>query len=596
MTTNLEPEGQQPPRSGLILLQCLVLGLFALFALRLWYLQIHRGEEFSRKARDNQLRREAIYAPRGLIRDREGRLVAVNEPAYALGLVREDVKDMQATLAQVSAWTGIPVQDLTQRVGHLRKRVKPFEPLILVQELPFELLARIEANTLFWPGLEIVVRPKRYYPQGPLLAHVLGYVAEVSEEELERDSTLAMGDLVGKNGMELILENRLRGAKGVQNLEVDATGRRLGEEVVTPPSAGENLTLSIDLALQERCFHLLDGQAGALLVMDPATGRLLAYVSQPAYDNNQFVLGLSSKQWAELRDDPLHPMQNRAIQSAYPPGSVFKLVVAGAGLHAGVSPKDTAYCNGAYAFGSRLFRCWKKEGHGTVDLLRGLVQSCDVFFYQLGDRLGVDRMSAFAKACGFGDLTGIDLPHEKPGLIPSREWKRKRLGEMWYPGENLNMAIGQGYNQVTPIQVARFVSALVNGGDLIKPSLTMNDDPVVQDHLQLTDKQRDLILEAMVETVQEGTARILQRRDAHIGGKTGTAQVVRLKASEAEKRRKLEEMEYWERDHAWIATFGQKEDRAYVVVCMVEHGGHGGSTAGPVVKAVYDYLFGEKAS
>ncbi len=596
MTTNLEPEGQQPPRSGLILLQCLVLGLFAVFALRLWYLQIHRGEEFSRKARDNQLRREAIYAPRGLIRDRVGKLVAVNEPAYALGLVREDVKDMAATLAQVSAWTGIPVEDLAQRVGHLRKRIKPFEPLILVQDLPFALLARIEANTLFWPGLEIVVRPKRYYPQGPLLAHVLGYVAEVSEEELERDPTLAMGDLVGKNGMELILENRLRGAKGVQNLEVDATGRRLGEEVVTSPSAGENLTLSIDLALQELCFHLLDGQAGSLLVMDPATGRLLAYVSQPAYDNNQFVLGLSSKQWAELRDDPMHPMQNRAIQSAYPPGSVFKLVVAGAGLHAGVSPKDTAFCTGGYAFGSRVFRCWKKEGHGTVDMLRGLVQSCDVFFYQLGDRLGVDRMSAFAKASGFGDLTGIDLPHEKPGLIPSREWKRKRMGEAWYPGENLNMAIGQGYNQVTPIQVARFVSALVNGGELIKPSLTMNDDPVVQDHLQLTDKQRDLILEAMVETVQEGTARVLLRKDARIGGKTGTAQVVRLKASEAEKRRKLEEMEYWERDHAWIATFGQKADRAYVVVCMVEHGGHGGSTAGPVVKAVYDYLFGENAS
>lgn len=595
MTTNLEPEGQLPPRGGLILLQCLVLGLFAVFALRLWYLQIHRGEEFARKARDNQLRREAIHAPRGLIRDREGRLVAVNEPAYALGLVREDVKDMAATLARVSAWTGIPAEDLAQRVGHLRKRVKPFEPLILVPDLSFELLARIEADTLFWPGLEIVVRTKRHYPQGPLLAHVLGYVAEVSEEELERDPGLAMGDLVGKNGMELILESRLRGAKGVRNLEVDATGRRLGEEVVTPPGAGENLTLSIDLALQEHCFRLLDGQAGALLVMEPATGRLLAYVSQPSYDNNRFVLGLSSRQWAELRDDPLHPMQNRAIQSAYPPGSVFKLAVAGAALHAGVSPKDTVYCTGGYNFGSRVFRCWKKEGHGTVDMLRGLVQSCDVYFYQLGDRLGVDRMSAFAKACGFGELTGIDLPHEKPGLVPSREWKRRRTGESWYPGENLNMAIGQGYNQVTPIQVTRFVSALVNGGELVKPSLTLNEDPVPQGRLPLTDKQRELILESMVQTVQEGTARVLRRPDARLGGKTGTAQVVRLKASEAEKRRKLEEMEYWERDHAWIATFGQKGDRSYVVVCMVEHGGHGGSTAGPVVKAVYDHLFRENA-
>lgn len=591
MTTNLEPEGQQPPRGGLLLLQCLVLGLFAVFALRLWYLQIHRGEEFAQKARDNQLRREAIYAPRGLIRDRAGRLVAVNEPAYALGLVREDVKNLPATLAQVSAWTGIPAEELTQRVAVLRKRVKPFEPLILVQDLPFPLLARIEANTLFWPGLEIVVRPKRFYPQGPLLAHVLGYVAEVSEEELERDPGLAMGDLVGKNGLELILESRLRGAKGVQNLEVDATGRRLGEEVVSPPSAGENLTLSIDLGLQDYCFHLLDGQAGALLVMEPETGRILSFISQPSFDNNQFVLGLSSRQWAELRDDPLHPMQNRVIQSAFPPGSVFKLVVGSAALHYGVSPRDSAYCSGSYHFGSRVFRCWKKEGHGAVDFLRGLVHSCDVFFYQLGDRLGVDRMSAFAKSCGFNDVTGIDLPHEKPGLIPSRDWKRKRYGEGWHPGENLNMAIGQGYNQVTPIQVARFVSALVNGGRLLKPTLTQGDEPRLQADLPLADKQRELILEAMVQTVEQGTARSLLRKDARIGGKTGTAQVVRLKASEAEKRRKVDEMEYWERDHAWLATFGQKEGRSYVVVCMIEHGGHGASAAGPLVKAIYEYLF-----
>ena len=593
MNTQFEPEGQAPPRSGLLLLQGLVWGLFVVFALRLWFLQIHKGDEFAQAALENQMRREAIYAPRGLIRDRNGTLLAVNQPAYALGLVREDCPDVSATLDKVTEWTGYDRDELREKFHKFKRLVKPFEPMILIPDLPFEQLAVIEANALFWPGLEIVVRPRRFYPQGPLVSHVLGYVAEANEEELQKTSQLSMGDDVGKGGLELTKEDNLRGNKGLSQSEVDATGRRLEQIVVEAPRAGENLVLSIDLPLQEHCHRLLEGQAGAVVVMDPDTGQLLAFVSQPGFDNNRFVTGLSEAQWATLRDDPMHPLQNRVIQSAFPPGSVFKLVVGAAGLEMGIDPKETVYCPGHWKLGRRVFRCWKKGGHGRVDFHRGLTDSCDVYFYQLGDKLGVDVMSRYAMAYGFGSRTGIDLPHEKSGLIPTREWKRERFGEAWQGGENLNMAIGQGFNLVTPLQVARFIAALVNGGKLLKPQLLRDAEPAVQNLLPLTDEHRQMVLDAMISTVEEGTARRLRRRDAVIGGKTGTAQVVRLRASEDEERRKTEEMPYEERDHAWLASWGKKDSKSYVVVCMVEHGGHGSSAAGPVVRAVYDHLFGK---
>jgi len=593
MSAHFEPEGQAPPKSGLILLQALIWALFCIFTLRFWYLQIYRGEEFETKARDNQLRQESMFAPRGLVRDRNGTLVAVNEPAYALGLVREDCKDVSTTLDKVAEWTGADRDELREKFHKYKRLVKPFEPMILVPDIPFEQLAVIEANALFWPGLEIVVRPKRYYKQKDLLAHVLGYVADANEEELAKDSTLALGDNVGKGGLELVLENRLRGVKGRRQVEVDATGRRLKQTVLREPRAGDNVNLSIDLGLQEWASQQLEGQAGAVVVMEPETGRILAFVSQPTYDANMFVTGLSPKQWEELRDNPMHPLQNRVIQSMFPPGSIFKLVVGGALLEDGFDPRETVYCSGQIKLGKRIFRCWKKHGHGKEDFHHALTDSCDVYFYNAGERLGVEKMSAFALGCGFGAKTGISLPHEKAGLVPTPEWKRKRFGEPWVGGDNLNMGIGQGFNLVTPIQVARYISALINGGTLFRPLLLEDAEPEAQGKLPLSDANRKRIVEAMVDTVESGTARRLKRPGVRMGGKTGTAQVVRLKLKEGDERRKLEEMAYEERDHAWLASFGQKDGKSYVAVCMVEHGGHGATTAGPILRAVYDYLFSE---
>lgn len=595
MPVAYEPEGQQPPRHGLILLQALIMALFCTFAFRLWYLQVHKGEQFARKAMENRLRQETIYAPRGLLYDREGVLVAVNEPAYALGIIREDVRSIDTTLAQVSEWTGLAVEELRETFRQGRRKVKPFDRLILVPDLSFDLLSRIEAGAHRWPGLEIMVRPRRYYPQGPLLSQILGYVAEANDEELSRNPELQLGDTVGKQGLEYVLEDKLRGRKGLKQLEVNAAGRLLTERVVNQPSAGESVTLAIDLDLQRFVAQEMErlGHAGAVVVMEPFTGQVLAMVSTPTFDNNAFASGLTQEQWAALRDDPRHPLQNKATQGIYPPGSTFKLLVALAGLHENIiDPKETIFCGGEMKFGRRVFRCWNKYGHGRVDFKRGLVESCDVYFYEIGNRLGVDRMEAFAKLAGFGSPTGIDLPHEKGGLIPSREWKLRRFGERWQGGENLNFAIGQGYTLVSPLQLAHFVSALLNGGNLLKPLLVVTDEPEIQGSLKASPQHIKMILDSMVATVEldRGTARRLRRPDALMGGKTGTAQVVKLKAEDRGK--KTEEIPYEFRDHAWLASWGVKDGKSVVVVCLVEHGGHGGEAAGPVSKAIYDYLFG----
>ena len=590
MYKTYEPDGgQQKPRGGLILLQSLILVLFCLFTLRLWYLQVHKGEHFADLARENQLRQASIIAGRGMIMDRNGKTLAVNEPSFALGLIREDCEDIQSTLQKVSDWTGIDYHVLLDTYIRGKKRSKPFEPMVLISNLSYELLAKIEANAVSWPGLEILIRHKRYYPDGKDLAHVMGYVSEANEDELEKDSSLALGDNVGKQGLEFTLEQRLRGEKGLKQIEVDAYGREHDQQVILEPRSGNNIQLSVDADLQAFATKQLEGQAGAIVVLQPDTGKVLALVSQPSYDNNLFVLGIPSKTWKELRDDPMHPIQNRVSQSVYPPGSTFKLLMAACALSEGFKATDTATCTGTYRVGDHEFHCWKKGGHGTVDMHGALVNSCDIFFYQLGEKLGIDRINRYALQAGFGAPTGIDLPHERSGLIPSTAWKKRRYGENWTRGETLNSAIGQGYVQVSPLQLAKFIGSLLNGGKVIRPSLVLDDPVDVQSKLPLADKDREFLLRTMADTVQAGTAQRLKRSDALIGGKTGTAQVVKLQVAD-NKVTKATPYKY--RDHAWLATWGIKDGKSYVVVCMVEHGGHAGEAAGPMVKAVYEYLFG----
>jgi penicillin-binding protein 2 len=588
----LETANPASIRHGTILLQSLLLILFFIFGMRFWYLQVHKGSHFARLASENKTQSAPIYAPRGIIRDRNGQLLAVNEPAFHLAIVREDSRDIDKALEQVAEWSAIPFADLKETFTRGKPRVKAFEPQLLVPNLSFDLLATIEAHAMDWPELKIVIQPRRYYPHTHLLSHVLGYVAQANEEELNRDPSLALGDTIGKQGLEVVLEKTLRGSKGLLQVEVDVVGRNLNRTVVTNPLPGNDMRLSIDLDLQMLAASQLEGRTGSIVVLDPFTGRVLAFVSQPGYDNNRFVMGIKPDQWRELVNDPGHPLQNRSIQSAYPPGSVFKLVVGGAALSKGaLDPNHKVFCSGSYTLGQRVFRCWKREGHGWMDFEQGMVQSCDVYFYRLGERLGVDEISRFAKACGFGSKTGIELPHERDGLIPDKAWKKKRFGAAWTGGETLNLSIGQGYTLTTPLQIARFIGALVNGGTLYQPTLIGDGAPLVQGTIPLSESQRTMVLKTMVETVEgeRGTAKRLRTNGVVVGGKTGTAQVVKLK--EEYHKKKVEEIPYQFRDHAWMASFAQQGDRAYAIVAMVEHGGSGGAIAGPLVKILIDHLF-----
>lgn len=589
----VEPENYQPPRSGMLLLQCMVGILFFIFVVRFWYLQVHRGEDFARQAQENRLREERIFAPRGLITDVNGVVLADNRLAYGLTLVREDCHDIPATLAQISAWTGIPLDRLTAKYHQDRLKVKSFEPLLLITDMDFELVSRIEAELIYWPGLEIVVRSKRNYPEGPLFAHVLGYVAEANDKEMKADASLAMGDLVGKQGLELVLERHLRGNKGLYQIEVDVLGRSLGKTLLEEPRSGQEARLSLDTRLQKAAWDALDGQAGCIVVMEPDTGKLRALVTSPSYDNNLFAAGISHKDWEELRTNKRFPLQNRVIQSVYPPGSVWKLMMAAMFLEEGIRPAESVYCSGQVKLGNQIFRCWKRGGHGSVDMTQAIVGSCDVYFYHFAEKLGVDRIERFAKASGFGAPSGIDLPHEKSGLVPSKAWKRRRFGQGWARGETLNVSIGQGFTLVTPLQVAVNVAALLNGGKLVKPQLLADASVEARGLMPAKPQTRDFVINAMRKTASVGTARVVGRKDADMGGKSGTAQVVKLKMTR-DRRLKNSEMAYEQRDHAWMATWGIKDDKKYVVVVMVEHGGGGSSTAGPIAKKIYDALFGEQ--
>lgn len=583
-------EAYQPPRRGVILLELLILTFFVVFTSRFWILQVHQGADFAIQAQNNHWREEKVSAPRGRIFDVNSNVLADNRTTFGLSLIRDDVRDLTATLARVSVWTGLPLEQIEERYRQSRFKVKSFEPLLLAQDLDFALMARIESELYAWPGLEIVVLTRRSYPEKDLFAHILGYVAEANERELDKDEDLAMGDLVGKAGLELTMEKRLRGTKGLYDIEVDASGHMIDRVLREEPIGGTNMHLAIDRDLQKACWDALGSQAGSIVVMEPDSGKVRAMVTAPAYDNNLFAKGISHRDWDALRTSPRFPLQNRSIQSVYPPGSVWKLVMAGCLIEKGISPNESVNCPGYAKLGNQIFRCWKHSGHGRQNLEQALFNSCDVYFYVMAERIGINAIEAFARASGFGSRTGIDLPHEKSGLVPSRDWKKRRHKISWTRGDTYNTSIGQGYTLITPIQIAVYVSGLLNGGDILKPLLVDDEERTVRMRIPASKETLDFIVRAMQRTASGGTAKVVGRKDAIMGGKTGTAQVVKL----GKNRRKSSEMAWRERDHAWIATFGKKNGKTYVVVVMVEHGGGGSSVAGPVAAKVYDHLFGPK--
>lgn len=588
---------------AIVAVTIMVLMVLALVS-RLAYLQLFKHEYFSIRADDNRMRVEIVSPVRGLIYDRNGVLLADNLPSYRLEMVPEQVGDIDVTLARLGRLIEIRPIDI-ERFRNRLKREPKFRSLPIRSLLNPEEVARFELNRQNFPGVSIVATLTRHYPLGETAAHLIGYVGGVTEKELEElDPRRYQGtSYIGKTGVEHSHESVLHGYPGYRVTEANAAGRLLRQIEYKPPKDGQNLYLTVDARAQQAARDALVGKEGAIVAIDPKTGGLLALVSEPSYDPTLFVEGIDHASYKALTSDPHRPLLNRALQGTFPPGSTVKPFMALAGLEHGViTAHDHKFCRGGYSLpgNSRVFRDWKKGGHGAVDMRYSIVQSCDVYYYMLGADLNVDRIHDFLVRFSLGEKTGIDLPGERSGLMPSSAWKKKALKERWYAGETLSVAIGQGFMNVTPMQLTYATAEIANRGLTPRPHVLletrnpMNGErttyrPVLKDPILLRDEQFwDDVIQGMIDVVHSssGTAqRIARDAKFRIAGKTGTAQVINMSQSHYVKS-KDQKKEF--RDHAWFISFAPVEDPKIAMTVLVEHGGHGGSDAAPLARQVMD--------
>ncbi len=575
-----------------------IAAVFILLVFRLIYLQIVKGEEYRRYSKNNCIRLKSIKAPRGLIYDRNGILIVDNRPSFNLKVVLEDARPLEKTINKLSELIDVPYQELWDKIDQFEKK-SYYKPFVLKKNISRKQLAVVEAHNFDLPGILIAVEPRRNYIYKKSCAHLLGYIGEINKKELESGKYLGVtsGDSIGRYGLEKSFEELLRGSRGGRQVEVDANGRviRILREV--DPVPGKNLYLTVDFELQHIAESMLKGKAGAIIALDPANGEVLAMASAPSFDQNDFIGGVSTKKWKELISDSKKPMINKAFQGEYPPGSVYKIVSAIAALEEDlIDQNTTSVCPGFHKYGNRVYRCWKKGGHGKVDLLESIEQSCDVFFYHVGEKVGVDTLAKYAKGCGLARKTGINLGNELKGLIPTAEWKLKRFGEPWQGGENLSIAIGQGFDLVTPLQMAVLIAAVGNGGVLYKPQILKfvknSDGDVIKKqsseitgNLPASEDTLKIVQKGLFDVVQgkKGTARIVRIKGVEMAGKTDTAQVFSIKQGEEIDS---DELRYNLRDHAWFVCYAPAVNPVIAVSVLIEHGKHGSIGAGPVAKAL----------
>jgi penicillin-binding protein 2 len=585
-------------------------GVVILFLLiiisRFWYLQINLGEHYRDLAENNRVRIRSVPPPRGHIFDKYGREIVTNRPSFNVSLIREDSFDIQDVLKRLSVVLDEDIEELWERIRKGAGTPRHF-PITLKEDVDWETLAYLENNKYKFSGIRIEVQPVRIYHYGDLGANIIGYTGSISPKELEADKegVYEGGDLIGKRGLERIREADLRGEKGSSSTEVNARGFEQQQLKHQDPLPGRDIHLTIDVELQQAAeqYLAISDKAGAVVALEVDTGRVLAAVSSPTIHLEDFIGGISLKNWNALLENKRNPLLNKAVQGVYPPGSTYKIVTALAGLSEGVITENTTfYCPGHYYFGRRLYRCWKHSGHGTVDIRRALTESCDVFFYQVGQRLGVDRLAAYAKKLGLGIRSGIELEHEKAGIVPTKDWKRKRFKEKWHEGETLSVAIGQGFNNMTPLQICLMTAAIANGGRIYQPQIVemvkTTDGEIIE---RLTPKllselpSRDksylhIVKDGLFGVVQgkRGTARNVRIEGLTVAGKTGTAQVVRLAQY---KGLKEQDIPYKYRDHAWFTCYAPADNPKIAVTVLVEHGLHGGSGAGPIARVVLKKYF-----
>ncbi|NNL77732.1 MAG: penicillin-binding protein 2 [Desulfobacterales bacterium] len=573
-----------------------VLTAFAILLLRLIYLQVIKGEEYRLLSLNNRIRLQSIEPPRGLICDRNGYVLVENRPSFDVNIILNDAGSLQKTIDKLSAHLNVDPQDLTSKLTG-SKNFSAYKPIVLKQDIGRDALASIEAHKYELPGISINVRLLRHYLDLKNAAHLIGYLSEINPQELAGGQYPGRrrGDFIGKFGAEKAYENYLRGTRGGRQVEVNANGRvvRILKTVAAKP--GQNVYLTIDRAVQKKAESLLDGVAGAAVAMDPRSGRILALASSPSFDQNYFAGGISKEQWNSLLSNPFDPMENKSIRGEYPPGSTYKIITAIAGLEEGVIDTESEYfCPGHYKFGNRVYRCWKKGGHGNVAIIKAITESCDVFFYQVGEQLGVDRLAWYAKACGLGSPTGINLDNEARGLIPTAAWKEKRMGVPWQEGETLSIAIGQGFNLATPIQMAGLTSAIANMGTRYKPMILESiktadgrilhqSEPQVIGKVPVSESTLELVRKGLWAVVNSdtGTARGSRLTDVEISGKTGTSQVISRKKDDEKTD---EDLPPHLRPHAWFVAYAPSDAPVISVAVLVEHGEHGSGAAAPIAR------------
>jgi len=597
-------------RRRLIVSAAIVLVLIGIVVARLYVLQIVDYEHFSTLSDSNRIRIRALPPTRGLIYDRNGVVMANNLPAYRLEIVREQVEDMDETLSRLKHYIAYTDQDL-DRFQLLSRRRRPFESIPLRLNLNDEEVARLAVNLHKFSGVEINARLTRNYPKGSHAVHALGYVGRIDVDDLSRVDEISYAGTshIGKLGLEKYYETELHGTVGVQQVEVNAKGRTLRVLNETPPIPGKNLHLTIDSKLQEVAEQLFGEESGALVAINPNNGEILALVSMPIFDPNLFVNGVSYENYNKLRDSPSRPLFNRALSGQYPPGSTAKPFFALAALEANVIDKDnTVTCKGFYRLPNeeRKFRDWKKGGHGEMNMKNAITQSCDVYFYDLSYRLGIDKMSALLEQFGFGQKTNIDSTGERAGILPSREWKRKTEGIMWFPGETLNTGIGQGAFLVTPLQLANAIAALSLKGKRYRPRLVRsikdnNTEELLETRVEIAGQYQlskesnwKHIHDSMINVVHglRGTAaRINRGLKYKMAGKTGTSQVFGIAQDEEYDAETIAKNL---RDHGLFISYAPAGKPRIAVAVIVENGGHGSSSAAPIARKVMDaYLLGK---
>jgi len=583
------------PQARLAVASYIIVGMIGVLLLGFWKLQVIDSDKYASLAERNRVRYIPVISPRGRMLDRDGRVLVDNRPAFSVLLLRDDPAMVEKYLPVIADGLSVPIAELREQLGNT-KNLPKFQPIIIKPDASPADIAYIESHRRDIPVLEMIPVSRRRYPPGGFLAHAAGYVGEVSEQQIESSNgRLRPGDFAGKSGLERQYNDLLQGTDGMRRVVVNSVGQEVDRLPTQEAIPGKQIQLTIDFDLQQVAEQSLGARPGAVVALDPRTGEVLAMVSHPALDPNDFAVRISADEWKKLNEDEEKPLLNRAIQAQLAPGSVFKIVLATAMYETKAVPESfTAFCPGYGIFYGREFKCWvswsHKPAHGVVDVHRAVNQSCDVFFYNLGIRLGIDRISYYSTKFGLGRKTGIDLPSEEPGLMPSEDWVQRVFHRKWYPGETVSVAIGQGAVTTTPLQLARLIGGIASGGVFMQPHMLKDAQGIAAERFPLSDSTVEKITDDMYGVINNGgTGAALKLQGIEFSGKSGTAQVIGYSTRDRVGKQKRFV------DNAWFVGYAPRRDPEIVVSVLVQESGkHGGEAAGPVVKDIIKAYYDKK--